>query len=226
MSYSIYLGKLLLPIAPSKIQLKISNKNKSIILIDNGEINILKKPGLTTIEFDALLPNVKYPFATYKNGFVKAKTYLNKLEELKTSQEPFQFIVTRTLPNGKMLFDTNIKVALEDYTMKEDVKNGMDVVVSVKLKQYRDYSTKTITVQVTPSNTVQATTEVKRETTNSPAPKTEGTTYTVRSGDTLWNIAKKTYGDGSRYPDIFNANKDKIKNANLIYPGQVLLLPV
>ena len=51
------------------------------------------------------------------------------------------------------------------------------------------------------------------------------TTYTVKSGDCLWNIAKKYLGDGSRYTEIYNLNKDKIKNPNLIYPNQVLTLP-
>ena len=50
-------------------------------------------------------------------------------------------------------------------------------------------------------------------------------TYTVKKGDCLWNIAKQFYGKGSQYSKIFNANKGTIKNANLIYPGQVLTIP-
>ena len=38
-------------------------------------------------------------------------------------------------------------------------------------------------------------------------------------------IAKSKYGSGSQYTKIYNANKDKIKNPNLIYPGQVLIIP-
>jgi LysM repeat protein len=49
--------------------------------------------------------------------------------------------------------------------------------------------------------------------------------YTVVKGDCLWNIAKKFYGKGSLYTKIYNANKDKIKNPSLIYPGQVLTIP-
>jgi len=54
---------------------------------------------------------------------------------------------------------------------------------------------------------------------------TGGGTYTVKKGDCLWNIAKQFYGKGSQYSKIFNANKGTIKNANLIYPGQVLTIP-
>lgn len=124
MAYHFYLGKTLCPVAPSKLQLKIKGQNETLTLINEGEINILKKPGLTEISFDLLLPNVKYPFATYKSGFKRAKHFLDKFEDLKTKKKSFQFIVTRTLPNGKMLFDTNMKVSLEDYTITEDRKEG------------------------------------------------------------------------------------------------------
>ena len=49
--------------------------------------------------------------------------------------------------------------------------------------------------------------------------------YTVKSGDTLWAIAKTYYGNGAQYPKIYNANTNIIKNPNLIYPGQKLVIP-
>lgn len=223
MAYEFYLGKMLCPVAPAKLQLKIKGQNKSVTLINEGPVNIMKKPGLTEISFDLLLPNVKYPFAQYKNDFVNAQYFLGELEKLQTSMKPFQFIVTRTFPNGKMLFDTNMKVSLESYDIKEDAKQGFDVIVSVKLKQYREYGTKTCTIS-TESNKTTASVQNTRPTGNSPAPSSNKT-YTVQKGDCLWNIAKKFYGNGSKYTVIYNANKDKIKNPNLIYPGQVLTIP-
>lgn len=50
-------------------------------------------------------------------------------------------------------------------------------------------------------------------------------TYTVEPGDTLSGIALKLLGNANRWPDIFNANKDKIENPNLIYAGQELVIP-
>ncbi len=52
-----------------------------------------------------------------------------------------------------------------------------------------------------------------------------GTTYTTVSGDTLWGIAVKLYGSGSKYTKIYNANKDKISNANNIPVGLTLNIP-
>jgi len=52
-----------------------------------------------------------------------------------------------------------------------------------------------------------------------------GNTYTVKSGDTLSKIAKEHLGDANAYMDIFNANKDQLKDPDKIKPGQVLKIP-
>ncbi len=52
-----------------------------------------------------------------------------------------------------------------------------------------------------------------------------GRTYVVKSGDTLSGIAKAMYGDAGRWREIFEANKNKIKDPKLIHPGQELRIP-
>ncbi len=49
--------------------------------------------------------------------------------------------------------------------------------------------------------------------------------HTVEKGDTLWAIAQKALGDGSRYNEIFEANKPMLSDPDKIYPGQVLRIP-
>ena len=49
--------------------------------------------------------------------------------------------------------------------------------------------------------------------------------YTVVKGDTLSKIAKEYYGNANKYQQIFEANRPMLKDANLIYPGQVLRIP-
>jgi nucleoid-associated protein YgaU len=50
-------------------------------------------------------------------------------------------------------------------------------------------------------------------------------TYTVVAGDSLSKIAKREYGDATKWHRIYEANRDKIQNPDLIHPGQVLNLP-
>lgn len=221
--YYFYMGDVLLPLAPEKLTIKVKNQNKTMTLINEGEVNFLKDAGLTDVEFDALIPSVEYTFAKYINGFQPVTYFIDHFEKLKTDKKPFQFIVSRQMPDGKLLFDTNMTVSMESYTMKEQSGDGFDIIVSFKLKQYKQFGTKVI--KVARSNSVpSATVETVRETTNSPEPKQE-TTYTVKSGDCLWNIAKKFYDNGAKYTVIYEANKDKITNPNLIHTGQVLVIP-
>lgn len=57
-----------------------------------------------------------------------------------------------------------------------------------------------------------------------PAPPAERS-YVVASGDSLSKIAKREYGDASKWPKIYDANRDIIKDPNLIHPGQKLKIP-
>lgn len=212
MSYTCYLDRVAMPVAPSKLTVKIKNKNKTLILLNEGEINFLRTPGLTE-----LVVPLTFPMLT---GSRSPDYYLGILEKLKARRKTARFILVRTAPNGKMLFDTNMKVSLEDYNIVEDAKEGLDVLVDVNLKQWRNYGTKTVAVEETPAAKT-VTVEKERDTSTAPSAKT----YTVKSGDTLWAIAAKYYGSGAQYTKIYNANTDQISNPNLIYPGQVFKIP-
>jgi nucleoid-associated protein YgaU len=58
-----------------------------------------------------------------------------------------------------------------------------------------------------------------------PNAEPESQYYTVASGDNLWKIAEKYYGNGSKNDVIFEANKPMLKSPDKIYPGQVLRIP-
>ncbi|MBN1814177.1 MAG: LysM peptidoglycan-binding domain-containing protein [Anaerolineae bacterium] len=57
------------------------------------------------------------------------------------------------------------------------------------------------------------------------AAKQKAETYVVKPGDSLSKIAKELLGDAARWPEIFELNKDQIKDPNLIHVGQELRLP-
>jgi len=68
--------------------------------------------------------------------------------------------------------------------------------------------------------------DVRGGSSTAPAPSTSATrTYTVVAGDSLSKIAKRELGDANKWTAIYEANRDSIKNPDLIHPGQVLHLP-
>lgn len=215
MAYSFYLDGMQLPVAPEALQTKANGKNETITLMDHGEVNILRRPGLSDVSFDALLPNVRYPFASYPGGFRRADYYLSRLEGLKAQETPFQLVISRITDGGIWLFGSSLKVSLEEYVMKEDAgKYGTDVLVSLKLKQYRDYGTKTCQISGNTAMVISA-----RGTAGAPS----GPSYTAGGGESLWEVAKRSYGDGSRYTQLQAAN-DIAPTARLS-EGDVVTIP-
>ena len=72
---------------------------------------------------------------------------------------------------------------------------------------------------------VQGVTEVKIDGMDAPEPEPEVEYYTIVSGDSLSKIAKAQYGNAMDYPKIFEANREVIKDPDLIYPGQKIRIP-
>ncbi|MGI9350982.1 MAG: LysM peptidoglycan-binding domain-containing protein [Rhizobiaceae bacterium] len=76
--------------------------------------------------------------------------------------------------------------------------------------------------EVTATAEVVASDEVAE---SEPAEIRTGAAVIIRRGDSLWRVARRNYGAGIRYTTIFEANRDQIRNPNLIYPGQVFKVP-
>ena len=216
------------PITPSELTIKVGSKNKVISLINEGDINILKSPSLVEVDFEARFPMRQYPYArTYKDF----QTYWDTFKKLKEKKKSFRFIVSRGTPKGIRTWDTNLLVALEEVEIKESADEGDDVLISFALKQYKEYGNKTVKLKdAVPTTT--STSETPRPTTDPPAGS-----YTIKSGDCLWNIAKKEYGDGSKWTKIYEANKSAIEadakkhgkksssNGHWIWAGLTLTIP-
>lgn len=77
----------------------------------------------------------------------------------------------------------------------------------------------------TNKKTKKKTPKKQKKVASSPKASSAKRTYTVKRGDCLWNIAKRFYGNGAKYTRIYDANTNKIANPNLIYPGQIFVIP-
>lgn len=236
--YKFYFDKTLFPIAPEKLTTKINGNNKTMKLANGSEMNFLKMPGLTEVSFELLLPNSMYPFATYKNNsFKNAKYFLDVLEKFKTNAKPFRFIVIREM-RGQNLFDTNMNVSLEKYSIVEDAENGADIKVSIELKQFDQKQTK-IFVIPTETNTVTFQSNIIPDYMKDPNYAVTGlqsvrdasnalgsllpNPYTVQEGDTMWNVCKKFYGDGGKSYVVYPYNN--ITTGDPLTPGQKIYFP-
>ncbi len=73
---------------------------------------------------------------------------------------------------------------------------------------------------------VKGVSEVYAEKLAAPEPQTKVEYYVIQPGDTLSKIAKTFLGDAMAYPKIFEANREVIKDPNLIYPGQKIRIPL
>lgn len=226
MGYEFKLDKIILPVPPSNFQYSIKGNNKKLTSINDGEFLILKNAKLSEISFEFMLPNVRYPFAVYKNNtFKNAKFFLDEIEKLKVAKKPFNFTIDRSKPNGTNLYDYKEKVVIDDYTLKEGASQGLDVMVSIKLTQYKEGNFKTVKIEKKKNGKKKIKTKKKRQVHNAPMSDGKAKTYKVVKGDSLWLIAKKFYGDGSKYKKIKEANKSKLKRGNMIFSGQILTIP-
>ena len=218
--YRFYLkqdGKqVLLPVPPAKMETKVGNQNKAVYVLNFGEVNLAKKPGLRKISFTVLLPGRQYSFVQVENGFQEPEYFLNLFREYKMAARPVQLIIFRQLADGTQLFCGNIAVLLEEYTVTEKGGEQGDFWVELCWKEWQ--AAKSIRYSVENQNGSNVLIEQGQER----QAKQPAATYTVKKGDNLWNIAKKQLGDGTRYREI--ARKNGISDPNRIYPGQVLQL--
>ena len=235
------------PLAPEQFKTKVGNKNKTIELVSVGEVNIPKDIGLREFSFKLLLPKDdtlvtgsklyvdsegnEVDYMSYaKMNFHEPIWYLSRLREIKADKEPVFLVIIRQLYDGinadgsfklKYLFGGNLKVTIEDYTVEENAGEEGDYWVDIKLKEYREVGViKTLeeTGEVSDIGKIIATEKKQREDVGD-IPEF----YTVKSSDeTLWTIAKKFFGDGSKWNEL--AKRNGIQNPNSLNPGRNIYL--
>lgn len=218
--YRIYLkqGALqaLLPVTPAEIRTRTESRNKAVYILNFGEMNLAKKPGLQEISFTVLLPGRVYSFVQTEGIFHEPEFYLNLFREYKAAGKPVQLIVFRRLADGTQIFCGNMEVLLEDYTVTEKGGEQGDFWVELRWKEYRGAKSIRYDMKTEGGQTALIEQGQVRES------RTPTGTYTVRKGDCLWAIAKRELGDGTRYREI--AEKNGIADPSRIFPGQILKL--
>ena len=222
MAYCFFLDELMIPVPPEKMVMSIKGRNKTVELINEGEVNILRSPSLTEIAFEIRLPGTPRPYADFNSSFDESalnfvagkllgsyqgamlsykgpEFYLAKIKRLKNSKEPFSFVVTRD--SGAAPFNTCMSVTLEEYSIVEDAGEGFDITVPVTLKQFKDYATKELSVS-TDENGKQ-TVQVKQN-----RRSTKGIAKEVKVGreKSMWEVVQRATGGTVNWQDVMKFN--------------------
>lgn len=145
--YDVYIDNILLPVPPEEIIFDSKNLNKTYTLTNGGEINITKSEGLKDIKMSVMLPSKRYSFSKYQLFlFIPPIEFLNHFEKLKKDKNSFNLIILRSNAFDFNNFDTNLKVTLENYTVREKADNSGDVVVDLTFKEYKDIEIKVLKI--------------------------------------------------------------------------------
>lgn len=202
------------PVTPSEVICETSANISTESVNDLGEVSLFSGVGLKSIPIDSFFPNKDYSFCTY-NNIEKPYELVRKLETWQNKGTKLRYIVS----DGY----TNIPVMINSLTYQEQDGTG-DVYFSLSLIEYKE-----IKLNKTTSNNSNSTNNTtNRPTENAPKPSGENKTHKVVKGDSLWSIAQKYYGDGSKYTKIKEANKDKytsLSKNNIIYTNMELVIP-
>ena len=219
MSYSVYFKyggkKYKLPVNPEEIKRSRELNIENYQVLGTGQVSVPSYYNLEEFSFEAEFPSQDYH---YMNSGARADAdyYEKMFRKAQKNMKPVRFIASNDITD-----DISVMVLVKSVEAVEKAGEEGDKYLSIKLQEYKAPGKRYVAVQTVAATVKQEDTAAAAET--NPA-VTENKTHTVQSGDTLWAIAKKYYGNGGQNTKIASANPD-IKNPNLIYPGQVLSIP-
>lgn len=195
-------GQFELSVNPPEISVIQDNKDKTIDLLNVGEINVPGMRGLIKISLSTFLPDSNSPFYT---GY-PPEQILQAVKKSKNGQKSLRIIISGS--------DVNTLFTVS--SMNEIYKEGQgDIYIAWSFVELRDLNIGQVASFVRRyTDTGLCTRNTKRS-----VPKV----ITVQSSDTLWNLARRYYDDGSRWKDIAMAN-DMYEDA--LVPGMRLVIPI
>lgn len=125
-------------------------------------------------------------------------------------------------PEGRFLVQSQKPLAVGDYIIRADLLDSSSRVIATARVPFRREAGKNVSAVA--SGTGDQNSNEGEAASATPLQKVEGSVI-IRKGDNLWTISKRTYGQGTRYTTIYLANRDQIRNPDLILPGQVFVMP-
>lgn len=201
-----------LPVNPPEIEYSSPYGMNRVNIASLGEVALPGERGLKTITFSSFFPrDFNASYREYEGG-PSPWEWVKRIEMWRDDRRNIRLIIAGT--------PISIPVFVESFDIQpEKAGSPGDIYYTITLVEYRPIQAE---VSAKSSSSSTSTAQSKRPTTGKAAPKS----YTVKSGDSLWKIAKEVYGDGAQLSKIYDANKKTIgKDKNDIRPGQKLVIP-
>lgn len=218
MSYAVFFDKdkitYRLPVNPEEMEVTSNQATEKYNILKLGEVIVPTHNELKTYTFETEFPHKASHYVTSIKDFKGPDFWINLFETWRNKKEPIRFIATNQITK-----DINTLVLIESYVITEKAGEEGDKYISFNLVEYKEFTKRVAKITVV-KDTPKATSKPAP-----PAPASTKKTYTIVSGDTLWGIAKRYYGNGALYNKIYEANRSIMKNPNLIYPGQKVVIP-
>lgn len=207
-----------IPVLPEKLKVSSPGRNEKTEVLKLGEIVIPKDKGLQFLEWESFFPANRGPYVS--GSMVDPGSAVSTLQGARDKSKPVRVLLIG--PD----FDINSSMLIDNFEYWEQGGEPGDIYYSIKLIEYKNYSPAKISLPAASADKPTATATKQEPARSGSPPAAESKTYTVKSGDSLWAIAKKMYGNGADYNKIYEANKSVIGgNPNLIKPGQVFKIP-
>ncbi len=127
-------------------------------------------------------------------------------------------------PDGRFLVQSKQPLSVGDYIIRADLLDNANRVLATARVPFRREAGENISAVASDTEGQTTTPSEVHGEAAAPLQKVEGSVI-IRRGDNLWTISKRTYGKGTRYTTIYLANRDQIRNPDLIWPGQVFNMP-
>lgn len=202
------------PVNPFTVKVNGSKAFETFNLMSKGEVDFTSKKAknVKTLSMTTEFNKNYSSYNRYKN-IPKPYNAIKKIEKYCNSFEPIRLIITD--------YRFNELVHLVNFSDDQSGDYQGDKNISLDFRIV-DTDVNKLVKEVKPKAKAN---KKKKPKLKSRTPVKNNKLHVVKKGDTLWAIAKKNYGNGSAYTKIVNANKDTIKNPNVIIPGQKLIIP-
>ncbi len=212
-------GDIVIPVLPEKLAVSSPGKNDKAVVLGLGEVLILRTKGLRSVAWDSFFPAHAAPYtapytAENTEALPEPVGAVRAIQAARDALKPVRLILT----GGDL--DINVDMVVDSFDYEERYGEVGDIYYSIKLTEWKSYAPRRLELPLK-AEAPAVLAEPERAGTPEP-PKS----YTVAKGDSLWAVARKSYGSGDGWSKIYAANQGIIgPNPNLIFPGQVLTIP-